>query len=264
MNRKLPFALKIPAYFRPTSSVMSRSLARCYHLLCHWSCHALKAVPERSHSWNLRPYACVYIYIFNIYYIYMRPRMAFYIFTRIWASFTTKTEKMPGLIRDWTKQNRKAPVFTRQKRIKSLLAVQQMWCVPYLLIVFHSQQGKRPFFPQVVAPPWPVRWHLSTEQTSPRPADAWGKCCGIWCHKPKEKSQGEKSGKELGSTYLLRLDFLSRHFWKRSEVLHDQIEVGEGGEVQTQPSLSTSHLKEHSEDERIHVYQNLDPEGRVG
>ena len=91
-----------------------------------------------------------------------------------------------------------------------------------------------------------------------------GKCRGSWCREPKEKSQGEKSGKELGSTYLLRLDFLSRHFWKRSEVLDDQIEVCEGGEVQTQPSLSTSHLKEHSEDERIHVYQNLDPEGRVG
>ena len=57
-----------------------------------------------------------------------------------------------------------------------------------------------------------------------------GKSCGIWCRDPKEKSQGEKSGKELGSTYLLRL-FFSRHFWKRSEVLHDQIEVSKGGDA---------------------------------
>lgn len=74
-----------------------------------------------------------------------------------------KLKKMPGLISEkgmllhkitLNKTKLQGPSLHTSKndQVTSCSATNVI-CSIYLLILFHSQQGKRPFFPQVVAPP---------------------------------------------------------------------------------------------------------------
>lgn len=222
---------------------MSRSLARCYHLLCHWSCHALKAVPERSHSWNLRPYACVYIYI------YMRlvmSRMAFYLFQNM-SIIHHQNWKNARADQRLNKTKLQGPsLYTPKKDQVTSCSATNLICSIYVNFVSFPTREAASFPPSRGTS---MTCSLTSKyRTNLTKTCRWlGKCCGIWCREPKEKSQGEKSGKELGSTYLLRLDFLSRHFWKRSKVLHEEIEVSEGGDAKLSlrfPRRSIQMMKE--------------------
>ena len=189
---------------------------------------------------------------------------------------SSRLKKMPGMISDKgmflsqsnMEQNKtaKVPIFTRQKKdqFTSCSARNVIFSILshifyILFIAFHicsfcfipnkggSLLKRLPFFPSRFA-------SMTCSLTSKYRTNLTKTCRIAMC----------KEWKEMRFNIPAQAWFLSRHSWKRSEVLHDQIEVGKGGDAKLSLRSTPAtwrNIQKMKECMSKPFYQNLGPEG---